>query len=238
MRSSMLLLAGVLVLGGCMAPDPVAQQANIDARYDPVRADSMLAVNFAPGVNRLDPGQANELKAMVAVGRRAQRDEFVVVTDGSGGPLQNLRAQQVRASLANAGASWVGTSVEPAMAMGPDRVVVVRSEYRLGERNCPNYNPTGISNTNEGLQTGFGCADAYNMGQMLARPRDAAIGRDAGPADGQVAAEAIQRYREGKVRQAYSSSGGASSSAGGASGGGSGGGGGAGGGGGGNSGTP
>ena len=45
---------------------------------------------------------------------------------------------------------------------------------------------------------GFGCANAYNMGQMLARPRDAAIGRPAGPADATVnaaASPAIARAR-------------------------------------------
>ena len=46
---------------------------------------------------------------------------------------------------------------------------------------------------------GFGCSDAYNMGQMLSRPRDAAIGRSPGPADGTVNAEAVARYREGRV---------------------------------------
>jgi hypothetical protein len=37
------------------------------------------------------------------------------------------------------------------------------------------------------------------MGQMLARPRDAAVGRPAGPADATINALAIARYREGKV---------------------------------------
>jgi type IV pilus biogenesis protein CpaD/CtpE len=84
--------------------------------------------------------------------------------------------------------------------MGPDQVVVVRSDYRIGEYNCPNYNPSAIGNPNEASMPGFGCADAYNMGQMLARPRDAAIGRPAGPADGTVSAAAVQRYHEGRVR--------------------------------------
>ncbi len=204
MRSALLLLIAAASIGACAAPNPVAQQAAVDTRYDPVRGDSMLAVRFSPGVNRVDPGQANDLQAMVTAGRAARRDEFVVVTDGSGGPLQSLRAQQVSATLSRAGARWVGTSVEPAMAMGPDQVVVVRSEYRIAERNCPNYNPTGFSNTNEGPMPGYGCADAYNFGQMLARPRDAAIGRDPGPADGTVNAAAVQRYLEGRVRVAGS----------------------------------
>ena len=202
MRSATLLVLAAVVLGACAAPNPVAQQAAVDTRFDPSRADTMLAVGFRPGVGRLDAGQLGELKAMVAAGRHAQRDEFIVVTDGSGGAIQNYRAQQVRVSLSNAGARWVGTSVEPAMATGPYQVVIVRSEYRVAERDCPNYNPTGISNTNEGAMPGFGCANAYNFGQMLARPRDAAIGRDPGPADATVNGDAIQRYREGRVRTA------------------------------------
>jgi len=70
---------------------------------------------------------------------------------------------------------------------------------------------------------GFGCADAYNMGQMLARPRDAAIGREPGPAEAWVNAEAIQRYREGRVRTvtaASTSGGGGGGGGGGAAGGG------------------
>jgi len=200
MRSVLLVLFAASALAAC--GDPVAQQAKVDTRLEPTRADTMLAVGFRPGTGQLDAGQTHELQAMVAVGRAAERAEFVVVTDGSGGSIQQARAQQVAHSLSNAGARWVGSAVEPAMAMGPDKVVVVRSEYRLGEYNCPNYNPATIGNWNEATMGGFGCATAYNTGQMLARPRDAAVGRSPGPADAVVNAAAVQLYRQGKVRTA------------------------------------
>ena len=210
MRAAVFVLLAATSLAACA--DPTAQQAVRETRYDPVRADAMLAVGFRPGTSQLDAGQLNELKAMVVAGRHAQRDEFVVVTDGSGGALQQLRAQQVKQSLSRGGARWVDTAVEPAMAMGPNSVVVVRSEYRIATRNCPNYSPASTWNPNEAVMPGFGCADAYNLGQMLARPRDAAVGRSAGPADATVNAEAVQRYREGRVR---SVSGGSTTAAGG-----------------------
>jgi type IV pilus biogenesis protein CpaD/CtpE len=213
MRSVLLVLLAASALAAC--DDPVAQQAAVETRMTPARADTMLAIGFLPGTGRLDAGQLHELQAMVAAGRAAQRDEFVVVTDGSGGPIQQARAQQVMRSLSNAGAHWVGSTIEPAMVMGPDKVVVVRSEYRVAERNCPNYNPSTIANVNEATMGGFGCANAYNYGQMLARSRDAAVGRSPGPADATVNAAAIQRYREGKVRMAGA---GGSSGAGGGSG--------------------
>lgn len=198
MRPVILATLAALLLSAC--GDPVAEQAKYETRHDPARADTMLAVGFAPGSGQLDAGQVSELRTMVNAGRRAQRDEFVVVTDGTGGPMQQARAERVKQSLAAAGARWVGGSVEPAMSMGPDQVVIVRSEYRIGMRNCPDPGSGKQWNPAESVMPGFGCADAYNMGQMLARPRDAAIGRDPGPADGTVSATAVQRYREGRVR--------------------------------------
>src|SRR5438067_9864939 len=197
MRSILLSLLAAGTLAAC--GDPVAEQAQLDARHDPVRADRLVAVDFAPGSARLDPAQERELRVLAA-GRRGDRDEFVVVSDGSGGPIQHSRVAHVAQSLSQAGARWVSTSVEPAMARGPDQLLVVRSEYRIGARNCPTYTPSGTWNPNESAMAGFGCADAYNMGQMLARPRDAAVGRAPGPAEGTVAADAVQRYREGRVR--------------------------------------
>ena len=194
----LVMLVAVASLAAC-AQNPVAQQAALDTRYDPVRADTMVAVNFAPSAAGPDGAQVSSLRTMVETGRRAQRDEFVVVADGTGGPMQQARARRVGQVLSNAGARWVSTSVEPAMAMGPDTVVVVRSEYLMGVNNCPNYSPATTANPNEGAMPGFGCADSYNMGQMLARPRDAAVGRPAGPADATINALAIARYREGKV---------------------------------------
>jgi type IV pilus biogenesis protein CpaD/CtpE len=198
MRSAILLVSLAVGLAACA--NPVAQQAMVDTRHDPVRADSMLAVNFGPGGGSLSTAQVNELKEMVAVGRRAQRDEFVVVSDGSGGAIQRAYAERVGQSLSEAGARWVSTSVDPQMATGPHSVVIVRSEYLLANNLCPNYMPASQWNPNEAAMPGFGCADAYNMGQMLARPRDAAVGRSPGPADGTVTAAGIARYRDGKVR--------------------------------------
>jgi type IV pilus biogenesis protein CpaD/CtpE len=201
MRSVLVPIAMIVVAAGlaACAQNPVAQQATVDTRYDPARSDTMLAVNFDPSSAGPDGAQVSGLRTMVATGRRAQRDEFVVVSDGTGGPMQRARAQRVGQVLSDAGARWVSTSLEPAMAMGPNTVVVVRSEYLLGFNNCPNYSPATTANPNEAAMPGFGCADAYNMGQMLARPRDAAVGRPAGPADATINALAIARYREGKV---------------------------------------
>jgi pilus biogenesis lipoprotein CpaD len=204
MRSAILCILLAAATAAC--GDPVAEEATLQSRFTPRRADKVLALDFAPGAVRPDAGQESQLRALVGDERHAQRDEFVVVSDGSGGPAQDSRAAHVAQSLARAGARWVSTSVENGIASGPGQVIVVRSEYRLGASNCPSFTPSTMWNPNESAMANFGCANAYNMGQMLARPRDAAIGRTPGPADGQVSADAVQRYREGRVRAAQSSS--------------------------------
>lgn len=193
-----LALAGSLT--ACGAGDPVADQSARDMRYEASRADTMLALEFAPGATRLDPGQLRALRAMAADARRAQRDEFVVVSDGSGGAIQMARAQQTRNALADAGVRWSEVAVQSTMLTGPNSLVIVRSEYKIASRNCPNWARANTWNPNESVHPNFGCGDAYNFGQMLARPRDADVGRDPGPADGTVNADAVQRYREGRVR--------------------------------------
>jgi type IV pilus biogenesis protein CpaD/CtpE len=197
MKSIPLLVIATLALAAC--GDPTAEQAASDARERPNRADRMVAFDFAPGSTRLDPSQENQVLALAAE-PHGRRDEFLVVTDGSGGSIQQSRAAHVASRLSQAGARWVSASVEPSMALGAGQVVVVRSEYRLGMRDCPTHVPSSIWNPNESDMPGFGCANAYNTGQMLARPRDAAVGRPAGPGDGQVNADAVQRYREGRAK--------------------------------------
>lgn len=195
---SILISALLASLVAACAGNPTAQEAAREQRDQPVRADAILALDFRPGVGYLDAGQAAQVRGMVSSERAAQRDEYVVVTNG-GGALQNARAQHVRQSLTAAGARWVSASVEPGLVTSADQIVVVRSKYRIAEDNCPNYSRANIANTNESADPGFGCANDYNFGQMLARPRDAAIGRSPGPADGTVGASAVERYRTGKV---------------------------------------
>ena len=104
MKSVPLLVLAAIALAAC--GDPIAEQAASDARDRPTRADQMLAFDFAPGSARLDPSQENQVQALVAE-PHGRRDEFVVVTDGMGGPIQQSRAAHVANRLSQAGARWV-----------------------------------------------------------------------------------------------------------------------------------
>ena len=82
-----LVILGTAALLAACAESPVVQQSTVDTRFDPTRADTMVAVKFGNNAAGPDSGQVSSLRSIVEVGRRAQRDEFVVVSDGSGGAL-------------------------------------------------------------------------------------------------------------------------------------------------------
>lgn len=65
---------------------------------------------------------------------------------------------------------------------------------------CPDWTKPTRVNFSNSVHTNFGCADAANLGAMLANPTDAYFGRKPGTADGAVAAAAIQRYRSGETK--------------------------------------
>lgn len=65
---------------------------------------------------------------------------------------------------------------------------------------CPDWTkPTRVNYSNS-VHSNFGCADAANLGAMLANPADALFGRKPGAADGAISAAAIQRYRAGETK--------------------------------------
>ena len=65
---------------------------------------------------------------------------------------------------------------------------------------CPDWTkPTRVNYSNS-VHSNFGCADAANLGAMLANPADAWFGRKPGTADGAVGAAAIGRYRAGETK--------------------------------------
>lgn len=75
-----------------------------------------------------------------------------------------------------------------------ERFVVIPPE-------CADFSqPIGTARQ-EYSHSNFGCADAVNMGMMIANPRDLILGRPMGDSDGQVIAEGVRRYRTDKVKK-------------------------------------
>lgn len=65
---------------------------------------------------------------------------------------------------------------------------------------CPDWTkPVGSTFDNQ-VHSNWGCANAVNLGLMLADPSDLVAGRTPGPTDAEQAVTAIQRYRAGQTK--------------------------------------
>ena len=85
----------------------------------------------------------------------------------------------------------------------PKTAVAVKTEdgrYIAVAPGCPDWTSRPGRTWANTVHSNFGCASATNFARMLADPADLARGRDMGPADGTVQADAMRRYRTGETK--------------------------------------
>jgi pilus assembly protein CpaD len=76
-----------------------------------------------------------------------------------------------------------------------DEVVVFAQTVAVLPPDCPGYNQPIVLDYEWRPNTRLGCANAVNLGLMVANPSDLAQGRPVGPADAEAMAAGVQRYR-------------------------------------------
>jgi len=115
-------------------------------------------------------------------------------------PTQVARARNRLASVRNAlqqmGVSSSIVQAEPTNNQSTgDEVVVFAQTVAVLPPDCPGYNQPITLDYEWRPETRLGCANAVNLGLMVANPNDLAQGRPIGPADAEAMAAGIQRYR-------------------------------------------
>jgi pilus assembly protein CpaD len=84
-------------------------------------------------------------------------------------------------------------------ALAQDAVVVSVGRYVVTLPVCPDWSKPEADDYTNTPPSNFGCANASNLGRMVANPADLVHGTPLGPADGDFAARGIQRYRAGEI---------------------------------------
>jgi len=106
------------------------------------------------------------------------------------------RVASVRNELQRMGVSSSIVQAEPTNNQSTgDEVVVFAQTVAVLPPDCPGYNQPIVLDYEWRPNTRLGCANAVNLGLMVANPNDLAQGRPIGPADAESNAIAIQRYR-------------------------------------------
>jgi len=155
-------------------------------------------VSFAPGRSQLDDAEVERLLRFlqdsgISDGTRIEIDG-PRRDDRFFDPLTAARLAEIEAELAN-----LGLDVEI-----PDRPIrsLVRTDQDIAvtvtratviEPDCPMAQQPPLGTR---PQFSHSCSNAALLGKMVADPTDLARGRTIGPADGEVAAQSIQRYRK------------------------------------------
>ncbi len=106
------------------------------------------------------------------------------------------RIASVRNELQRVGISSSVVQAEPTNNQSTgDEVVVFAQTVAVLAPDCPGYNQPITLDYEWRPQTRLGCANAVNLGLMVANPSDLAQGRPLSAADGEAMAAGVQRYR-------------------------------------------
>lgn len=155
------------------------------------------SVRFTPGQNRLGAPETERLAQFLAQSDVGYGDQIALLASDT--PQGRRQQDAVAAFFARSGLRVVRGAPVEGVAAAPDEVRITVARYVVTPPVCPNWSkPAGEDFTNES-PSNFGCATTTNLGMMVANPGDLVGGQPLGPADGQVSAFSIEKYRAGKI---------------------------------------
>ena len=160
-------------------------------------AESRLSIAFASGSDRLAAGEAARIDRMVVAGAIRPADRVQVAASGPPG-LAERRAAAISRELLRYG---IVTQTLALDAVPANRAIVSVGRYAVTLPTCPNWSQSQSYDFTNAYTSNYGCANATNLGLMVASPADLVSGRSFAGADAQPAAAAVQRYLTDRVKQ-------------------------------------
>jgi pilus assembly protein CpaD len=189
----LVVLPLMLALAACAA-EYSKSEAPDTLRVD--GAESRLSVAFASGSDRLTAGEGARLDRMVVAGAIRPADRVQIAASGPPG-LAERRAAAISRELLRYGI------VTQTLALGSvpaNHAIVSVGRYAVTLPSCPNWSQSLSYDFSNAFTSNYGCANATNLGLMVASPADLVSGRQFSGADAQPAAAAVQRYLTDRVK--------------------------------------
>jgi len=209
-------VALLLALAACVAEYSKSEAPN-ELRVD--GTETRREVAFAAGSAYLPSGELRKIDQWVLGGSIRPADRVQIAAAGPPG-LAERRAAAISSELLRYGI--VATAL-PIDTVPANRAVVSIGRYAVTLPTCPNWSQSLRYEFTNALSSNYGCANATNLGLMVASPADLASGRPFTGIDGQPAVGAVQNYLNDKVKKPqaptaspFASSGGGGDSGGGA----------------------
>jgi pilus assembly protein CpaD len=160
-------------------------------------AESRREVAFATGSAYLTQGELRKLDAWVLSGSIRPADRVAVAAAGPP-RLAEQRAAAVSRELLRYGIVTQTLALDAVPATG---AILSVGRYAVTLPTCPNWSQSLSYEFTNAFSSNYGCANAINLGLMVASPGDLVSGRSLTGADAQLAAEAVKRYLDDRVKR-------------------------------------
>jgi pilus assembly protein CpaD len=194
MRIHLCLITLALPLGlAACAAEYSKSEAPAELRVDGY--ESRVELAFAGGSDRLTPGEASRLDRLVLSGNIRPADRVLVAAGGPPG-IAERRAAAVSGELLRYGivAQRLALDTVPA-----NRAIVSIGRYAVTLPECPNWSQSLAWEFTNALSSNYGCANATNLGLMVASPADLVNPRPFTGIDGMPAVSAVERYLTDRI---------------------------------------
>lgn len=197
----LVLIASALALAACgdSAPEYSERDSPKTNRVSVVQQQHV--VRFAHGRADLDAVEQARLSEFLASSGRQPGGATIMVGPATGpSGVVAARERSLRDALARRGYRQIDAVHTGSDTGGVNQVVVAVNRYVVTTPRCPDFSKPSESNYTNTTYSDFGCANAHNLGVMVADPADLARGRPEGYQDGTQAVLGVQRYRTDKVK--------------------------------------
>ena len=186
-------LSLVLGLAACAA-EYSKSEAPTQLRVD--SAESRRELAFAAGSAYLSPSELHKIDGWVLSGGIRPADRVEIATAGPPS-LARQRAAAISGELLRYGivATTLALDTVPA-----NRAVVSIGRYAVTLPTCPNWSQSLSYDFTNAYTSNYGCANATNLGLMVASPADLASGRPFSGPDATPAVAAVQRYLTDRIK--------------------------------------
>src|SRR6516225_2435633 len=195
MKSHLRLVVPPLIFGlAACAAEYSKTEAPDTLRVD--GAESRRELAFAAGSAHLTPSELRKIDGWVLSGTIRPADRVAVAAGGPPG-LAAQRAAAISAELLRYG---IVTQTLALDAVPANRAVVSVGRYAVTLPTCPNWSESLSYDFTNAFTSNYGCANATNLGLMVASPADLVSGRPFSGPDAQPASNAVQRYLTDRVK--------------------------------------
>jgi pilus assembly protein CpaD len=195
MKSYFRLVALPLMLGlSACAAEYSKSEAPDTLRVD--GAESWRELAFAAGSANLSPSELRKIDGWVLSGSIRPADRVAIAAAGPPGVAEQ-RAAAISRELLRYGVVAQTQAIDTVPA---NHAIVSIGRYAVTLPTCPNWSQSLSYDFTNAFTSNYGCANATNLGLMVASPGDLVSGRPLSATNAQVTGNAVQRYLTDRVK--------------------------------------